>query len=503
MSLIGDYRNGEVKKFPGKKYVKAVLEPTYDVAKRYLIGPMLNINKAHLVMLKEKGIISSKDAAAIARAVEEIDIEAISRSSYDEKYEDLFFVVEGIIIEKAGQAGGNLHIARSRNDMGVTMYRMVIRELLLKFIASVQMLKKSLLFMADKHKESVMLAYTHTQQAQPTTLGHYLLAVYDQLSRDEARLRAAYRTVNKSPMGAAAITTSGFNIDRQMMAKLLGFDGIIENSYDAIAGGDYLTETASALKLTCIHTGRFVHDLLLWATQEFDFVRIADPYVQISSIMPQKRNPVGVEHVRSLLSAVTATAEAAIYMQHNTPFGDIVDTEDDAQPLLWEAIEKGSLIFSLLADIVVTADFNTSKMEAIAKESFATVTELADVLVREKGIPFRTAHHLVSNMVREALSNGLKPSDVSAAMLDQVSIKETGTFIGISEETFRKALDPLYFVKVRKVTGGPALCEVERMLKERKETLFADEKWLEDANNKLDDAKQMLDEKFRVLKGGI
>lgn len=489
--------------FDDRIYVMAELEPAFEVAKRFLIGPMMDINKAHLVMLRERGIISEEDAAAIARAVEDIDVEALARSPYDEKYEDLFFMVESLIIDKAGPAGGNLHIARSRNDMGVAMYRMVLRNLLLDFIASVQKLKRSLLSVAKRHVNTVMPAYTHTQQAQPTTLAHYLLAVYDQLTRDEMRLRAAYATVNRSPMGAAAITTTGFDIDRKMMAELLGFDGIIENSYDAIAGGDYLTETALAVKLACINTGRFVHDLLLWATQEYDFVRIADPYVQVSSIMPQKRNPVGVEHVRSLLSAVAAASETVVHMQHNTPFGDIVDTEDDAQPLLWKAMQRGSLVYTLLAAVVETATFNREKMERVARESFATVTELADILVKEKGIPFRTAHRLVSALVKKAIAEGLKPGDITPGMLERISLQKIGIGVGISEEALRKALDPVNFIEVRKITGGPAPGEVNRMIESREILSKKDEEWLKLAGDRLEAAKKKLDERFKGLKGVV
>jgi argininosuccinate lyase len=408
-------------------------------------------------------------------------------------------MVENLIIEKVGDVGGNLHIARSRNDMGVTMYRMVLRKLLLQFIDSILKLKKALLFLALEHKETIMPAYTHTQQAQPTTLGHYLLAVYDQLSRDEKRLKSAFSTVNKSPMGAAAITTTGFDIDRKMMAELLGFDDIIENSYDAIASGDYLTETAAAAKLTCIHTGRFVHDLLIWTTQEYNFVKIADPYVQVSSIMPQKRNPVGLEHVRSLLSSTAAALETVVQMQHNTPFGDIVDTEDDAQPILWQSVSRSSLVFSLLASVLESSYFNRARMEDMAKSSFITVTELADTLVRQKLIPFRTAHRIVSKMVKEAISKGLNLNEISPEFLNEIAFRETGSIIEISEEDFNKALDPRNFINVRKIVGGPAPAEMNRMLEQRKEAFKQDEQWLKDAYHKINSSKQLLENKFEAL----
>jgi argininosuccinate lyase len=184
-----------------------------------------------------------------------------------------------------------MHIARSRNDMGVAMYRLVLRERLLELIGKVLTLREVLLKVCEEHLDTVMPAYTHTQPAQPTTLGHYLLAIHDVTERDTGRLWSAYHIVNRSPLGAAAITTTGFDICRDAVKVSLGFSGTVENSYDAIAGADYLLETATAIIILMTNMG-WIQDFLLFCTREFDAFRIADPYVQISSIMPQKRNPV-------------------------------------------------------------------------------------------------------------------------------------------------------------------------------------------------------------------
>ncbi|GAA3321449.1 hypothetical protein GCM10020331_037340 [Ectobacillus funiculus] len=181
-------------------------------------------------------------------------------------------------------------------------------------------MKEELLQFASKHVDTLMIGYTHTQQAQPTTLAHYILAVIDSLNRDVRRLMLAYEHCNQSPMGAAALTTSGFNINRERMAELLGFDGLIENSYDAIAGADYIAEVMTATQITAITLGRFIQDLLLWSTQEYGVLRVSDAYVQTSSIMPQKRNPVSLEHLRSLLSSCVGNTQTVLTMIHNTPF---------------------------------------------------------------------------------------------------------------------------------------------------------------------------------------
>src|SRR5699024_5572025 len=199
-----------------------------------------------------------------------------------------------------------------------------------------------------------MPGHTHTQPAQPTTFGHYLLALYDNLKRDIGRLKQAYRTVNQSPMGAAAITTSGFPINRERMVELLGFDGLIENSYDAIAAGDYLTEAAQSLIGLMTNIGRWLQEFLRMASREVGLIKVSDAYVQISSIMPQKRNPVSIEHSRAVASSAASEGMAVIHMIHNTPYGDINDTEDDLQPHLYKGFRKALRVLKLMHAVVLT-----------------------------------------------------------------------------------------------------------------------------------------------------
>ena len=270
----------------------------------------------------------------------------------------MFFRIENKLIELAGDVAGNLHIGRSRNDMGIAIYRMTLRKKLLLLMQELLILRDDLIAAAEEHVDTIMIGYTHTQQAQPTTFAHYLKAVIDQLERDFERLQHVYKTVNRSSMGAAALTTTGFNISRERMRELLAFDDIIENAWDAVAGADYIAEAASIVQLAALNLGRTSQDFLLWATQEFNAFTLASPYVQVSSIMPQKRNPVSIEHTRSLLSAVVGDASTVLQMVHNTPFGDIVDTEDDMQPYLWRAIDRLIGIYKLFGSLVVTMDVN-------------------------------------------------------------------------------------------------------------------------------------------------
>lgn len=482
--------------FPGRTYSEVVLEPSYHEAKQHLLGPMMMINKAHLIMLTEQGLVSVEDGKKIAGVMTSLDLQSISTSHYSGQVEDLYFQVEGEILEKAGDIAGNLHIGRSRNDMCITMIRMAVRDRLLLAITSLLDLKDELIEFARSHTDTLMIGYTHTQQAQPTTLGHYIVAVVDSLNRDFKRLMRAYQNCNQSPMGAAAFTTSGFNINRERMSDLLGFNRIVENSYDAIAGADYIAEVMTATQICAISLGRFVQDLLLWSTQEFGVLKVADPYVQASSIMPQKRNPVSLEHLRSLLSTCVGNTQTVLTMIHNTPFGDIVDTEDDMQPYGWKSLELLEKLYRLLACVIGTAEVNVEKLRKRAEASFATITELADTLVRTDRLSFRTAHHIVSKVVKEALAQGIAVNEVTLAHVNAAAKGIIDKPLQLDEEMLRQALDPDYFIKVRCLPGGPEENEVKRMIRDRKKQLNEHQTWLKLVYTKTEEAYRKLDAKL-------
>jgi argininosuccinate lyase len=480
--------------FPGKTYVEAVLEPTFNEAKNHLLQPMMAINKAHLIMLREQELLTDEEAKAIARAMGGIELEELRRAAYTGQFEDLFFQVESRLLELAPDVAGNLHLARSRNDMGITIYRMVLREKLLVTLSSALYLKEHLLLFAEEHAQTVMIGYTHTQQAQPTTMAHYIMAATDLLGRDIQRLIQAYRTCNRSPMGAAALTTSGFGISRERMRELLGFDELVENSYDAVCGADYLGEAATAVQLAAINLGRTVQDMLQWCTQEFAVLKVASPYVQISSIMPQKRNPVSFEHMRSLLSSSAGNATTVLTMMHNTPFCDIVDTEDDMQPYAWKSMAVLEQIYRLMACVIGTMEVNKEGLLERAKGSFATVTELADTLVRTDRLSFRQSHHIVSRVVNEAMRAELRADQITLGLVNRAAREVIGKELSITQEELRLALDPVHFVAIRKLPGGPNLDEIKRMIADRRHTLQNEAAWLDQKKQACADAIQKLDQ---------
>ena len=315
-------------------------------------------------------------------------------------------------------------------------------------------LHATMLTLARRHSADVMPAYTHTQPAQPTTLGHYLMAYVEVLGRDRQRIQAAFATINRSPLGACAITTTGFPIDREYIAAQLGFEGLQLNSYGAIAATDYLTELAGAVATAMANLGKFTQDLLLWCNPTLGFLRLTDAWVQISSIMPQKRNPVPLEHTRILASRALAEAQGVFTCVHNTPFGDINDSEDDIQPLVFTMTANAQRALKLINGVLTDAEFNTPRMAELAGADFLTVTELADTLVRGENLSFRDAHQLVSAAVKAL--NGTYSAAAMAARTAELAPASIGRPLILTDAELRAALDPRYFVELRDLPGGPA-----------------------------------------------
>jgi argininosuccinate lyase len=400
-------------------------------------------------MLARQGILTADEAAMLLDALNGLDREEIARARYDGSCEDLFFFVENLLCRACGGLAGKMHTARSRNDIAITLYRMAMRRELLAFATALGEVWIVLLDLAEHHLETVMPAHTHTQPAQPTTLAHYLLAGAEVVARDAARLEGAYARVNLSPLGACAITTTAFPIDRYMTARLLGFEGLAENSYGAIAAIDYLTESAATVAVAMVNVGKLVQDLLLWSTREFGFLRLSDAFVQSSSIMPQKRNPVALEHTRILASRALSEAQAVFTCVHNTPFGDINDSEDDLQPLAFTMFADARRALRLLAGLLRTADVDRARLAERAAADFLTVTELADTLVRQEGMSFREAHAMVARAV-EASGADDRAGTIADVLLGQ------NPGLGLSVGEIERALDPENFVRVRRVVGGPA-----------------------------------------------
>jgi argininosuccinate lyase len=428
-------------------------------------------------MLGRQGIIPGPTARLCIQGLDDLNREQLATLPYDGYSEDLFFFVEEALEKLCGKAAGAMHTARSRNDIDITQYRMCLRADILTILRHLNACRQVLLGLAREHIATLMPAYTHTQPAQPITFAHYLLAVIELMGRDEVRLQAAFTTVNRCPLGACAISTTGFPIDRELTAGLLGFEGLQLNSYGAIAATDYLTETCGAIATAMLNLGRVTQDFLAWCTAEFGYLRLSNAWVQISSIMPQKRNPVPFEHVRVLASKSLAQAQGVFTCLHNTPFGDINDAEDDLQPLVFSAAADAARALSLFAGVMGGCEVQTARMAERAAADFLTVTELADTLVREERITFREAHHLVSAAVKQ-LDGKFSPS----AMADAVAAlapAQLGRSLQISRASLLQSLDPRHFINIRAIPGGPSPESLRPSIVQADSEIAASRAWIQ------------------------
>lgn len=274
-------------------------------------------------------------------------------------------------------------------------------------------------------------------------------------------------------MGAAALSTTSFPIKRDRVADLLGFTNVIENSYDAVAGADYLLEVSSLLMVMMTNTSRWIHDFLLLATKEYDGITVARPYVQISSIMPQKRNPVSIEHARAITSSALGEAFTVFQMIHNTPFGDIVDTEDDLQPYLYKGIEKAIRVFCILNAVIRTMKVEEDTLKRRSYKHAITITDFADALTKNYGIPFRHAHHAASVIANMSLE---QKKELHELCFKDVNIYLQENFkIQLLEKEWEEIISPEAFIQKRNVYGGPSKKEMERMINNRKELFRKEE----------------------------
>lgn len=444
----------DTSKFPDPVYKDTILGPLFEGVKSHYATHMSAINHAHLVMLSETGILSAADSRKIALALAAIDAGTdISGLHYTGEHEDYFFYVEAQLKQRLGDLGGALHTARSRNDIDHTLFKMALRTRAETMQARITSLTDSLIAKARTESETLIVAYTHGQPAQPTTFGHYLAAIIEVLNRDATRLSDAIDALGHCPMGAAAITTSGFPVDRDRMAELLGFDRPLVNSYGCIASVDYVTGLYSAIKLVFLHLGRVIQDLAFWSSFEVGQLYVPNALVQISSIMPQKRNPVPIEHMRHLSSVTCGRCDMVVNTMHNTPFTDMNDSEGEVQQAGYAAFDSGGRVLDLLSAFLPACSINADKVRRNTDAASITITELADTLVRDEGLTFRQAHEIAAHVARDLDGSPLSSGFTTFAAVFR---RTTGHATSLDEARFRQVVSPEHFVALRDRTGGPA-----------------------------------------------
>ncbi len=482
-------------KFPAQSYKENVLADCFADAKEYFLDPYHQVDLAHAIMLEEQGIITTEELRVLLVALQDLDFDAIRKMDYDGSFEDLFYLLQREIALRCDpDIAGKLHTARSRNDIDVTIYRLYLRPACLKLLRSAMDLRKVFLDLAAKNHETIIPAYTHTQPAQPSTMAHLLLAMAENVGRDIKRLQRAYENMNYCPLGSGAITTTGFPINRHRVAELLGFTAPTVNSYGSIASIDYFTELLGATSAMLVNIGKFAQEFLLMAMMEFNAIRLPDGFVQGSSIMPQKRNPVALEHIRAIGSKALGQCMGVITSVHNTPFGDINDVEDDLQPLIYSGIRDANRAVALFASTLKAATFNYEVLRNRAGENFIAVTELADTIVRTENLPFRIAHSIVGKCVRRAID---EKSEITYAMLQEVSNEVVGHPLSITEDGLAAAVSPENFVNIRTIYGGTAPSETRRALGAERDHEVTDDAWFAKTNEGLANAAVLLGESIK------
>jgi len=377
---------------------------------------------AHAQMLGAQKIISLDDVKVIEQGLAEILHEInVGQFEWLLDLEDVHLNIEKRLTDKIGDAGKRLHTGRSRNDQVATDVRLWLRATVDDVITGLNKLQMSLLDLAETHFDTVMPGFTHLQVAQPVTFGHHLMAYVEMLKRDVERFVDCRKRINKLPLGAAALAGTSYPIDREAVAKKLAFDGVCENSLDAVSDRDFAIEFTFAASLVMTHLSRFSEELILWSSPRFAFVDIADRFCTGSSIMPQKKNPDVPELVRGKTGRVYGHLTALLTLMKGQPLAYNKDNQEDKEPL-FDTADTLLITLEIYADMMRGIAVNKEKMRQAANEGYATATDLADYLVK-KGMPFRDAHEVVALVVRHAVDKELSLSDLSLETLKQFALE--------------------------------------------------------------------------------
>ncbi len=389
---------------------------------------------AHATMLSEVGVLTSNELKQISEGLDQIKHEITNNQfEWSIDLEDVHMNIEARLTEICGESGKKLHTGRSRNDQVATDIRLYLRDQVRNIATEIERLLNALLNLADQEKETIMPGFTHLQAAQPVSFGHHLLAYFEMFKRDHERLQDGYKRINVMPLGSAALAGTSYPINRQRTAEILGFDGISNNSIDAVSDRDFAIEFASNASLIMIHLSRFSEELILWSSAQFDFISLPDSFCTGSSIMPQKKNPDVPELVRGKTGRVTGNLISLLTLMKGQPLAYNKDNQEDKEPL-FDSVETIYTCLRIFADMVPTIKANKDNMYQSALKGYTTATDLADYLVK-KGLAFRDAHEVVG----KAVSYGLKENkDLSEFTIDELknfnSLIEIDVFDVISLE---------------------------------------------------------------------
>lgn len=464
------------------------------------IDDLCAVNEAHLIMLERMGLVSARDARRLAEALMAIRGEGLAAIPRDPSREDGYFNFEAALMARAGgEAGGRLHIARSRNDINATLDRLTMRSLLAEMIAAAVDWRRVLAERALSFADMVMPGYTHLQLAQPITFGFYLAGICGALGRDTERLFRAYEAANSCPLGACALAGTSFATDRDLVADLLGFDSVRLHTQDAVASRDYAWDAAAAMLSLASTWGRFAQDLYVWATPEFGLVSFPDSIAGISSIMPQKKNPIAVEFLKSASGEVLGGAAGSFAILKGGHFSHAGDTSRGALAPLWPALRLSLNALRIGSLVAARIEPRPAIMAKRAAEGFSTATDLADELVRQCGLSFRQAHHVVADLVRDAVARDLGAMDMLESDLCQAFERVMGRSLPVDAADLLGVLDPAKAVRRRQSAGAASPAETRKLCAALEEEIDRDEDDLRVRLSALTAARQRLESQICTL----
>jgi argininosuccinate lyase len=455
------------------------------------------VHKAWMVMLVRRGVVGRERGLAILRALAAVDDAAVAGmvENFDPDYPKPIYQLENHLTNVVGDTASDVNLGRT---IPPPFYRMAVREALLTLIDATLSFRSGLLDLAARHTRTVMPGYTHMQHAQPTTLGHYLMSLYDAVDRASDQVEAAYAQTNVCDMGCGACAGTSFDIDRVMVADFLGFDGIQENANDCVASTDHAVDAVCACTNLIVPLGRVANEMDVWHSFEFNMIEIADDMAAPSSMMPQKKNPAVFEYLRMTVAHVMSGYADIVGMAHGLPYGDVCDIKEISMrvcPTVRQVAGSLRSMQKVFSGLIVKPDIMLKRAGA----GFSTASELAATLYREAGIPLRLAHGVVAEVVRQVWEDGGLAQAITNGIVDAAAEKVTGRPAGLSEASLARALDPTAFVEAHASRGGAAPEEVVRMIAERKKTLADAQTRHRDRLARLDAAAEKLDQAVDAL----
>ncbi len=403
---------------------------------------------AHSTMLSECGIITTQEKDAIVKALKEIEQEIEnSNACLSADSEDIHMNIEVLLTQKIGDIGKKLHTARSRNDQVALDIRLNLRKEIKEIACLIIELEKSIINKAKDNTDSVMSGYTHLQRAQPVTFSHAIMAYAQMLRRDLERLSDCYKRMSMMPLGSGALATTTYNINRQRVCELLGFEAVTENSMDSVSDRDFVIELSSCLSILMMHLSRFSEEIILWCSHEFSFIELDDAYSTGSSIMPQKKNPDIPELVRGKTGRVYGSLITLLTMMKGLPLSYNKDMQEDKEAI-FDAVDTVKLCLEVFAPMIDTMSVKKENLKKAAQDGFINATDCADYLVKH-GMAFRDAYKIVGSLVAYCIQNKKN--------LETLSLEEYKNVCDVFQEDIYQAISIETCVNGRKVYGGPAM----------------------------------------------